>query len=78
MAVPLMCPSYGNNLSSLGRYRRHLCSKLSQKGGECCRIIKKTNLESPLTYRESISGNVCKESVPEDQEGEEQVVAEEN
>lgn len=32
--VPLVCTSYGNNLSSVGRYRRHLCSKLSQKGGK--------------------------------------------
>ena len=40
VTVPLVCTSYGNTFSHFGRYRRHLCSRLSQKGGkwQCCGI----------------------------------------
>lgn len=79
MTVPLVCTSYGNNLPHVGRHRRHLCSKLSQKGGkwQCCKITK-TDLTFALIYPKGISGNIWKESVHEEQADEEQVGAEEN
>lgn len=40
VTVSLVCTNHGNNFPHVGRHRRHLCSKLSQRGGkwQCCGI----------------------------------------